>query len=114
MPQLVDDLARRDAALSRRAHGEHVTARPVREVGQRSGQRGPFDRHRRRVGRRIVDRRYDAENVYGDIDLAGDRRYLFGSQAARVVVPVRQHDDRAPASLALGDSPGGLRDRIVQ
>ena len=40
--------------------------------------------------------------------------YLFGSQAARVVVPVREDDDRAPASLALGDSPGGLRDRIVQ
>ena len=32
MPQLVDDLPRRDAALSRRAGDEHMTARPRGEV----------------------------------------------------------------------------------
>ena len=39
MPQLVDDLPRRDAALSRRACDEHVTAGPGGEIGERTGER---------------------------------------------------------------------------
>ena len=41
MPQLVDDLPRRDAALSRRAGDEDVTARPGGEVRQRT-RRAPI------------------------------------------------------------------------
>ena len=46
MPQLVDDLPRRDAALRRRADHERVPAGPPREIGQRSAERRqPVDEH---------------------------------------------------------------------
>jgi len=114
MPQLVDDLPRRDAALSRRACHENVSAGPGGEIGERTGERDALDRVCRRFRRRIVDRRDNTKDVDRDVDAAGDRRDIRRLEMAGVIGAVGQDDDRAAASLALADAARRQRDRVVQ
>jgi hypothetical protein len=114
MPQLVDNLTRRRAALSRRAGHERMAASPRREIRE-------LPRKRRRAGgnrcgfcSRIVDGRHDGEDVDRHIDLAGDGRHVRGLQSARVVPTVCKNDNGAPPAFAFPGTPGGLRDRIVE
>jgi hypothetical protein len=74
VPQLVDNLPRREAALSRRADYERVPARPRRQVGERPAERRPNRRYRRGLREWIVDGWNDAKDVHRYVDLARNGR----------------------------------------
>ena len=114
MPQFVDDLPRRDTALSRRACHHHVSAGPGGKIGERTGECHALDRMRRVLGKRVVDGRNDAEDVDRNVDGARDRRDVRRLQPAVVIGTVGKDDDRAPATLALADPARGQRDRVVK
>jgi hypothetical protein len=114
MTQLVQNLARREAALRRRAGDERVPAGPVGQIHQRSGQTRACGRSRGGLGRRIVDGRNNSENVDRHVDPAGDGGNLRRLHPAPVVAAVGEDHHRAAPPLAYPDALGGLRDRIVQ
>src|SRR5712691_6447189 len=76
VPQLVDDLPRRDATLSRRARHEYVPAGPGGEIRERTHEGRTADRLGRRVFRRVVDGRHDPEDVDRHVDRACHGRHL--------------------------------------
>jgi hypothetical protein len=114
VPQLVDDLPRRDAALPRRTCHECMTAGPGSEIGQRTRKRRPFSRHRRGFRGWVVDRGHDPEDVHRHIDLACDGRYLRRLEPAPVVLTVREDHDCAAAAFTDADALGCLSNRVVQ
>jgi hypothetical protein len=114
MAQFVDNLARREAALPRRAGDKRVTAGPCGKVGERAGERRMFGRRGSGFRSRIVDRRDDPEDVNRHVDTAGNGRYLRRLHAAPVVVTVGEYDDRAAAAFTRADAFGRLSDGVVQ
>ena len=105
MPQLGDDLPRRDARVRRRARDEQLAAGAARQLLQ------PGDIERRRlVGPRVVDRRHHRDDVDRHIDPAGDRRHLLGRAPAVRVDAVGDHDQRgALRQPAAGRGPARQR-----
>ena len=101
MTQLVDDLPRGRRCV-RPACWPRTTWPPVQAARSLSGPvsgdcvPGP----RRNVGRRVVDRRDDAEDVDRHVDRAGDAGHFARRQPAGVVVAVGEDHDRAAAAVA--------------
>ena len=114
VPQLVDDLPRRDAALPRRADHERVTTGPGRQFGQRAAERRALGRCRRGLRKWVIDRGNHAEDVHRHIDLARNRRYVRRLEAAPIVLTVGEHDHRPSASIAIAHAARSVGDRIVQ
>src|SRR6266849_962671 len=112
VPQLVDDLPRRDAALSRRARHEYVPAGPGGEIRERTGEGRALDRRGRDVFRRVVDGSDDAEDVDRHVDRAGNRRHVSRLQPAGVVGAVGEDDDRAAPAFTLADALRRGADRV--
>lgn len=114
MAQLLENFARRQAALRRRAGNECMTARPGREIQQRPGERRTLGRRCGRLRPRVVDRRHDPEDVHRHIDPARNGRHLRRLQSAPGVVAISEDDDRAPPALAGADALRGFRNGIVE
>ena len=114
MAQLPENLARRHAALRRRAGNECMTARPRSEIHQRPGERRPLGRRRGCLRPRIVDGWHDPEDVHRHIDPARDGGHLRRLQPAPGVVAIGEDDHCAPPALAGADSLRGFRNRIVE
>ena len=114
MAQLPENLARRRAALRRRAGNEGMTARPRGEIHQRPGECRPLGRRRGGLRPRIVDGWHDPQDVHRHIDPARDGGHLRRLQPAPGVVAIGEDNDRAPPALAGADSLRGFRNRIVE
>jgi hypothetical protein len=114
MAQLLENLARRRAALRRRAGNECMTARPRGEIQQRAGERRPLGRRGGCLRPRVVDRWHDPEDVHRHVDPARDGGHLRRLQPAPGVGAIGEDHDRAPPALAGADPLRGFRNRIVE